>query len=183
MCCLCVFRVCVYQGRRQSTAGEQSAALTSPRPFNLRSEERGKAKQALLAQRLEDKRRQASQRWGHSYTLKGVFFLAPCNMTRCISLAGNVGNACRDRATFGYPGFRNPVSKFGWHSNIWKMTIGSYVSWPAKIQHYPSRYCWGMMSIVGRQRHMFSFVYPFIYTHSEVYFIEDAWSVIQRCGM
>lgn len=47
-------------GRRQSVGGDQSVALTSPRPFNLRSEERGKVKQAMLAQRLEEKRKQAS---------------------------------------------------------------------------------------------------------------------------
>lgn len=38
---------------------EQSVSVTEPRPFNLRSEERGKAKQALLAQRLQTQRRQA----------------------------------------------------------------------------------------------------------------------------
>lgn len=48
------------QSRRQSASvpAEQSVALTEPRPFHLRSEERGKAKQALLAQRLETQRKQ-----------------------------------------------------------------------------------------------------------------------------
>ncbi|CAM9551549.1 unnamed protein product [Ectocarpus sp. 4 AP-2014] len=47
------------QSRRQSVAAaEVPPAPTEPRPFNLRSDARGKAKQALLAKRMLDQRRQ-----------------------------------------------------------------------------------------------------------------------------
>lgn len=47
------------QARRQSfNANEKSMTLTETKPFNLRSEERGRAKQALLEQRLIAQRRQ-----------------------------------------------------------------------------------------------------------------------------
>lgn len=47
------------QARRQSfNSSEKSVTLTETKPFNLRSEERGRAKQALLEQRLMAQRRQ-----------------------------------------------------------------------------------------------------------------------------
>lgn len=47
------------QARRQSfNSAEKSVALTETKPFNLRSEERGRAKQALLEQRLMAQRKQ-----------------------------------------------------------------------------------------------------------------------------
>lgn len=91
--------------RRQSVAGDQSIALTEPRPFNLRSEERGKAKQALLAQRLEEKRRQVCSVYGAqrevvaSTTVTLLFFIL------------STRNACAERTQLEKRFFRADVHR------------------------------------------------------------------------